>query len=158
MNGRRQEIGWQPFWYMIRVYEILAVIFGIVLFVLRPPAKPQDFFMILLVGMLVLVVFDMFARGSANERGITFQRYLNEETVPWREVEEVVWSPKSIRITLRDRNWLRRYLQFPLRSNISRGFKFAFGGEVSEPDFVAWVRAGGYLPEGKIRRHNRWTW
>ena len=158
MNAQKQEIGWRPFWFLIRGYQVLAVFIGIFLWLTRPAPSPQQFFMILGVAALVLLVFDMFARGTGSERGITFQRYFQEEFVPWRDIEDVTWSPKSVRIKLRGRHWLRRYVQFPLYSGVAKGFKFAFGGDVPEPDFVEWVRANGYLSDAKIHRHNRWTW
>jgi len=158
MNGNRQEIGWKPFWFMLRGYQIVGIVLAIFLAVTRPPKRPEDMWILVPVGLLLLLVFDMFVRGTASERGITFVRYRNEEFVPWRDVEEVTWSPKAIRIKLRDRHFLRRYLQFPLKNNLKRGLAFSFGGDVQPPDFVLWLETHGYLDEQKIRRHNRWSW
>lgn len=158
MNPTRQEIGWRPFWFLIRGYEVLVAVFAFVIAVVKPPTRGEEWVLAAVIALVVLLVFDMFARGTANERGITFVRYRDEQFVPWRDVEEVTWNPKAIRIKLRDRHFLRRYLQFGLKSNVRRGFAFVFGGEVEEPDFIQWLRAGGYLEDGKIRRSNRWSW
>ncbi len=158
MNSSKQEIGWRPFWFVIRGYQIVIVVFAFVIGIIRPPSRTTDAVLAVSVGLLVMLVFDMFVRGTANERGITFTRYRDEQFVPWRDVEEVAWNPKAIRIKLRDRHFLRRYLQFALKHDLRKGIAFTFGGNVQEPDFVAWLRASGCLPEKRIRRQNRWGW
>ncbi len=158
MNGGRQEIGWKPLWFMMRGYQVLMAVFAFVIAVVKPPRRMEEILLSLAIGLIILLVFDMMARGTANERGITFVRYRDEQFVPWRDVEEVTWNPKGIRIKLRDRHFLRRYVMFGLKSNVRRGFAFAFGGEVEEPEFIQWLRASGYLDESTIRRSNRWSW
>lgn len=156
MSGVQQEIGWEPFWYTMRVYPLLVVVLGVPIGILNPPKQPHDIVAIVLVAVIILLVFDMFARGTADERGITFQRYRDEHFVPWRDVEEVQWSPKGIRIKLRGRHFLRRYLMFPLRSTARQGLAFAFGRPVAEPEFIAWLKQTGYVNESRIRMQKRW--
>lgn len=156
MSLTKQEIGWKPFWYMLRGYQLLVVLLAVPIGVMKPPQQPHEIVLIVLVAIVILLVFDMFAHGTANERGITFQRYRDEQFVPWRDVEEVKWSPKAIQIKLRDRHFLRRYLYFPLRSGVRDGLAFAFGRPVAEPAFVAWLKQNGYLNEEAIRMRSRW--
>lgn len=154
----RQQIAPPWMWWMLRGYQLLAVIIAPIIGILKPPRQSHEFVSIVLVAVLVLLVFDMFARGTASAQGITFTRYRDEHYVPWRDVEEIVWSPKAIRVKLRDRHFLRRYAMFPLHSSAKRGFAFAFGRDVPEPPFIAWLNANGYLEPGRVRRQNRWTW
>ncbi len=143
---------------MIRFAQLFVVIGGIVIGVMKPPRQTHEIALIPIVAVVVLLVFDLFARGTATAQGITFVRYRDEHYVPWRDVEEVLWSPKAIRIKLRDRHFLRRYVMFPLQTNVKRNFSFAFGGEVEPPPFIEWLNANGYMPPEKVRRQNRWTW
>jgi hypothetical protein len=154
VSAERQTIGWKVLWVLMKVYQLFVLVISMVLFVTKPPPVQQiPFVILLLIG--VLYIFDLFAEGTANERGITMRRYRDETFVPWREVEKVFWSPKAIRIKLRDRNIFRRYAFFPLKSRLRDGIAFTFGRAVAEPEFIAWLKERGYLPAEAISRERR---
>ena len=154
MSAERQEIGWKPFWFIMKAYQLFVLVMFVVLSIIKPPPTGQiPFVIFILFG--VLLIFDLFAEGTASERGITMRRYRDETFVPWREVERVYWSPKNIRVKLRDRNIFRRYVFFPLKSRIRDGIAFTFGRPVAEPAFIVWLRERGYVPAEAIVRERR---
>lgn len=141
-------------WVVMKLYQLFVLVASFVLLVLHPPPVAQIPFVVLVL-IVILWVFDLFAEGTAKDRGITMRRYRDETFVPWREVEGVTWSPKGIRIKLRDRNLFRRYVIFPRGGGLREGIAFTFGRPVAEPPFIVWLRECGHVPPEAIAKERR---
>jgi len=102
-----------------------------------------DLFELLILLMIAELsfLFDPFAHGNADEKGISYRRYLKLHFVPWEKVDSVVWKPRSlagVRVLLKVEPAWRRKLDFGLNPTLPE--LIAEFRDKKPPQIVVWLQ------------------